>query len=93
MILGGSGAGKTTFMNAVMGYEKADGKILYGDKDIYTDYEKMKYQIGYVPQQDLLRGSDTVYDTVNDAACLKLPRKTSKEERKQRIEKVLDILN
>lgn len=93
MILGGSGAGKTTFMNAVMGYEKADGKILYGDKDIYTDYEKMKYQIGYVPQQDLLRGSDTVYDTVNDAACLKLPRKTSKEERKQRIEKVLDIVN
>src|SRR5699024_11220097 len=30
LILGGSGAGKTTFMNAVMGYEKADGRILHG---------------------------------------------------------------
>lgn len=29
LILGGSGAGKTTFVNAVMGYEKASGKILY----------------------------------------------------------------
>lgn len=93
MILGGSGAGKTTFMNAVMGYEKAEGKILYGDKDIYTDYEKMKYQIGYVPQQDLLRGSDTVFDTVNDAACLKLPRKIKKAERQARIDKVLDMVN
>lgn len=93
MILGGSGAGKTTFMNAVMGYEKADGTVMYGDKNIYTDYEKMKYEIGYVPQQDLLRGSDTVYDTVNDAACLKMPKKTSREERKRRVNEVLDIVN
>ena len=38
LILGGSGAGKTTFMNAVMGYEKAQGKIMHGDTDIYEDY-------------------------------------------------------
>ena len=28
LILGGSGAGKTTFMNAVMGYEKAEGTAM-----------------------------------------------------------------
>ena len=44
-------------MNAVMGYEKADGRILHGGTDIYTEYERMKYEIGFVPQQDLLRGS------------------------------------
>ena len=29
LILGGSGAGKTTLMNAVLGYEKANGKNRY----------------------------------------------------------------
>ena len=55
LILGGSGAGKTTFMNAVMGYEKAEGQIFHGQTDIYNEYEQMKYEIGFVPQQDLLR--------------------------------------
>ena len=43
LILGGSGAGKTTFMNAVMGYEKAEGRIMHGSTDIYEDFESMKY--------------------------------------------------
>ena len=73
LILGGSGAGKTTFMNAVMGYEPAKGRISYGQSDIYREYEKMKYEIGYVPQQDLLRMEDVVYDTLNNSAQMRLP--------------------
>lgn len=92
LILGGSGAGKTTFLNAVMGYEKASGKILYKDTDIYAEYEQMKYEIGFVPQQDLLRGSDTVYDTLSNAAEMKLPRKLSYEAREARIDDVLEKL-
>jgi len=92
LILGGSGAGKTTFINAVMGYEKAAGKIVYRDTDIYEEYEQMKYEIGFVPQQDLLRGSDTVYDTISNAAEMKLPKKIGYEERENRIDKVLDEL-
>ena len=92
LILGGSGAGKTTFMNAVMGYEKADGRILHGGTDIYTEYERMKYEIGFVPQQDLLRGSDTVYDTLQNAARMKLPKEIPPYERQQRIEEVLELL-
>ena len=90
LILGGSGAGKTTFINAVMGYEKASGKITYRDTDIYEEYEQMKYEIGFVPQQDLLRGSDTVYDTLANAAEMKLPKKYGYEKREQRILSVLD---
>lgn len=75
LVLGGSGAGKTTLVNAIMGYEKANGTILYNGSDIYKDYEKMKYEIGYVPQQDLLRMTDTVYDTLLNAAHLRLPAK------------------
>ncbi len=92
LILGGSGAGKTTFMNAVMGYEKAEGKILHGDMDIYEEYEQMKYDIGFVPQQDLLRGADTVYNTLQNAAQMKLPRGMSHEAMEARIDTVLNLL-
>lgn len=92
LILGGSGAGKTTFMNAVMGYEKAEGKILHGDTDLYEDFESMKYKIGFVPQQDLLRGSDTVYDTLENAAEMKIPSFIKKSQREERIETVLNTL-
>ena len=90
LILGGSGAGKTTFINAVMGYEKASGKITYNDTNIYEEYEQMKYEIGFVPQQDLLRGSDSVYDTLANAAEMKLPKRYGFDKREQRIESVLD---
>lgn len=92
LILGGSGAGKTTFMNAVMGYEKAEGRIMHGSTDIYEDFESMKYKIGFVPQQDLLRGSDTVYDTLENAAEMKLPSSLGKARRGERIESVLGAL-
>ena len=92
LILGGSGAGKTTFMNAVMGYEKADGQIFHGETDIYNEYDQMKYEIGFVPQQDLLRGSDTVYDTLNNAADMKMPRSAPAEERAARVDEVLSLL-
>ncbi len=72
LILGGSGAGKTTFINAVMGYEPADGVIRYDDIDIYREYDKMKYAIGYVQQEDLLRRTDVVVDTLMDSAKMHL---------------------
>ncbi|MCF0116127.1 MAG: ATP-binding cassette domain-containing protein, partial [Erysipelotrichaceae bacterium] len=77
LILGGSGAGKTTFMNAVMGYERADARIVYKNRDIYAEYERMKSEIGYVPQQDLMRMNDTVYKTLFDAAKMRLPENTT----------------
>ena len=92
LILGGSGAGKTTFLNAVMGYEKADGRVVHDNIDIYNEYDKMKYDIGYVPQQDLLRPSDTVYNTLKNAAEMKMPKQISSNEKEKRIETVLDLL-
>lgn len=89
LILGGSGAGKTTFLNAVMGYEPAEGDILFGGSDVYRDYERMKYEIGYVPQEDLLRKSDTVIETLANAAEMKLPRSVSPAERAQRVQETL----
>ncbi|MBQ1389752.1 MAG: ATP-binding cassette domain-containing protein [Clostridia bacterium] len=89
LILGGSGAGKTTFLNAVMGYEKAKGSVHYNDTDIYSEYDTMKYEIGFVPQSDLLRGSDSVYSTLENAAHLKLSAGMKDEERLARVDEML----
>lgn len=91
LILGGSGAGKTTFMNAVMGYEPAEGEIRYKGTDIYQEYERMKYEIGYVPQEDLLRKNDSVYDTLFNAARMRLPV-MEKEEYDRHVEETLHML-
>ena len=90
LLLGGSGAGKTTFLNAVTGYEKANAKIQLDAKDVYEEYSKMKYDIGFVPQQDLVRGTDTVAMTISDAANMRLSKYASIMEKENRIERMLD---
>lgn len=91
LLLGGSGAGKTTFLNAVTGYEKADAKITKGDIDIYRDYADIKHRLAFAPQQDLLRDDDTVYNTLKNAADMRLPVSKSKEEKEAEIDRMLDI--
>lgn len=94
LILGGSGAGKTTFMNAVMGYEKAQkATIRHGNRNIYEDYNAVKYDIGFVPQTNLLRMSDTVEQTLLNAAKMKMPANTKKKDMEQRVTEVLETLD
>ena len=90
LLLGGSGSGKTTLLNAVTGYEKAKAVITLGGDNVYKKYNSMKYKIGFVPQQDLVRGSDTVYRTLSDAATVRLPSSVKGDERRERIGSVLD---
>ena len=90
LLLGGSGSGKTTFINAVTGYEKANAEILLDGMNVYDEYDKMKYSIGFVPQLDLIRSNDTVYRTLYDAALLRLPASTSFSEITKRVSAVLE---
>ena len=92
LLLGGSGAGKTTFINAVIGYEKADATVLLNGRDVYKDYDSVKYRIGFVPQKNLIRGKDKVNRTVEDAAELRLPTSVTKAERKDKSAEVMDLL-
>lgn len=95
LVLGGSGAGKTTFFNAVMGSEKADADIFIGSHDLYKDFANVKHMIGYVPQMDALRDNDTVYMTLKNAAQMKLPREFTVDSRllENRIYEILDKLS
>ena len=45
------------------------GQVLVDGVDVRDyDTEVLRNKIGFVPQQDLLRGSDTTYDTLENAA-------------------------
>ena len=91
LLLGGSGAGKTTYLNAVNGYEKAKAEVILNGRNMYKEYKDMQYDIGFVPQQDLMRGSDTVFRTLMDAATLRLPSEFTKAEREARVNEVMEI--
>ncbi len=91
LLLGGSGAGKTTFLNAVNGYEKAKAEVILNGDNVYKEYKHMKYKVGFVPQQDLMRGNDTVLRTLTDAAALRLPVDFDMGERRVRVDEVMKI--
>ena len=91
LLLGGSGAGKTTFVNAINGYEQAKAEILLNGTNMYTQYDKMKYDVGFVPQSDMMRGKDTVLATLLDAAKLRLPKDVDARQRRARVEEVMEI--
>ena len=91
LLLGGSGAGKTTFLNAVNGYEKANAEVVLNSSNMYTQYKKMQYEVGFVPQSEMMRGKDTVLNTLQDAAKLRLPKGVSAAQRKERVDEVMEI--
>ncbi len=91
LLLGGSGAGKTTFVNAVNGYEKAKAEIMLNGSDMYRQYKRMQYETGFVPQQELMRSKDTVQYTLMDAAKLRLPKDVPPDVRRKRVDEVMEI--
>ena len=91
LLLGGSGAGKTTFVNAINGYEKANAEITLNGTDMYKNYKKMMYEVGFVPQSEMMRGKDKVLYTLSDTAKFRLSKDIPKENRNERIEEVEKI--
>lgn len=91
LILGGSGAGKTTLVNAILGDGKADGKVILDGQDLYANFKTMKSQIGLVPQFVNLRVNDKVNQTLLDIADIKLDKRFySKQDKIKRVNDVME---
>ena len=89
-IIGGSGAGKTTFMNCLCGYNKAtEGQVLINGVDLYANYDSFKSIIGYVPQQDIIHGNLPLREMLEYAAKLRMPPDSTKEERSARVSEAI----
>jgi len=95
VVVGQSGGGKSTFVDAVAGYRPATppSKVYVNDVDIYAHFDAIRNEIGFVPQKDIIHMELTVYQALDYAAQLRMPTDTSKEERHKRVMEVLQDLD
>eukprot|EP01034_Spumella_vulgaris_P036420 gene36420-44921_t len=97
-ILGGSGAGKTSLMNVILGREdRTTGTVRY----VSPNYKEGKQSIpctlldrivAFVPQNDVYLREMTVYELVLHSAYCRLPISLTREQKLQRVEDVLTQL-
>ena len=92
-IIGGSGAGKSTILNAMSGYLKPyTGHVYINGIDLYQHFEEVKKLIGYVPQQDIVFDTLSLYDTLMYTAKLRLPDDTTPAEREAAIDRAIAMV-
>ncbi|OQA14634.1 MAG: ABC transporter ATP-binding/permease protein [bacterium ADurb.Bin363] len=92
-ILGPSGSGKSTLLKSLNGYIKADtGKIYINGIEFYSNFNKFRSLIGYVPQDDIIHKTLSVYKALYYTALLRLPPHTDKKYIHERLEQILKVL-
>ena len=76
-IIGANGSGKSTLMNIMAGRMlPSDGTVLLNDGDLHANFEALKQDIAFVPQQDVLHEQLTLRQALDYAAQLRLPPDT-----------------
>ncbi len=72
-LLGPSGSGKSTLLRALNGFRPGQGKVRLAGRDLYEDFEQLKTNIGYVPQDDVLHLALSAQRALRYVARLRLP--------------------
>ena len=90
-IMGASGAGKSTFVNVLMGKHSHTGGItkINGSAGASSNYKRV---IGYVPQDDIVLPELTVRENILHSARIRLPSDWIDRDVKRHVELVLKCL-
>lgn len=92
-VIGPSGAGKSTLLGALTGLKPAShGRVIWQGHDLYQHYDQLRFQIGLVPQQDILHPQLKVKQGLRFAAQLRLPPDTTAQEWDARVNHVANQL-
>jgi ABC-type multidrug transport system ATPase subunit len=92
-LLGSSGCGKSTFMDAANGRRPATaGAVLYNDENLYNHFDAFKRNIGYVPQELIFHQQLPVADALRYASQLRLPDDVTRDEIEANIDRVLEVV-
>jgi ABC-type multidrug transport system ATPase subunit len=93
-IMGPSGCGKSTLLKAINGENPAtSGTVYLNDINFFEHYESLKYQIGYVPQEDIVHRELTVQNSLYYACKLRFATDITDTEIEEKVSKVLTALN
>ena len=92
-LLGPSDAGKSTLLNALNGFRPADqGRVLLNGTNLYQEFDRFRSLLGYVPQDDIVHTSLSVYQALYYAALLRLPQAEKGNTIKQRVTEIIRTL-
>jgi ABC-type multidrug transport system ATPase subunit len=92
-VIGPSGAGKSTLLGALTGIRPATtGNVLYDNRDLYQNYNELRYRIGLVPQESVLHTQLTARRALQYSAELRFPADTKPTERDGRVDEVMGEL-
>lgn len=91
-LLGAAGSGKSTFMNCLNGMDQNGvvGNVMFANEDLYRNFDRLKYMIGSVPQENVFHSMITVDQELSTAARLRPT--VGKETVKERVDRVVRML-
>ena len=93
MILGPSGAGKTSLLDVFLGLRPADsGEVRYDGHDFSRHPAGLRSLVGYVPQDDIVHRELTVTEALEFSARLRLPAGTPAFERRKLVAQTISRL-
>jgi ABC transport system ATP-binding/permease protein len=82
-IIGSNGSGKSTLMNILAGRAlPSEGMVLLNDVDLHNNFQALKQDIAFVPQEDVLHEQLTLRQALDYAARLRLPPDTTVAQRR-----------